>query len=437
MKKGIYPVTAAIAIQLTLGIAYIWSVFQTGIANSIFGGDNAAAGLTFSLLLAMLTVGSVIGGKLAIRFTTRIVVFVGGIILSLGFFLASFVTPGNGWVLWVTYGVMGGIGMGFTYSTTIACAQKWYPHKKGFVTGIIVSALGFGGVVFTPIVEWLIESFGGEGTILGTGGEPKTLMILSALFLTVCTIGSIFLKNPPEGYNPVINGNGSTNTTAPVPEDTDSTPSSPSLPATTSNLAPNEMLKTPQFYLVLLTFMLACMGGLMMIGFAKPIAFAKGLTQTATIGVIAISITNSLGRVVWGMISDKLGRKNTILVLLTGTAVLALLVNAATGYWVFALIAMIGFFYGGIVGTIPSLTADLFGAKHMAANYGFVLLGFGTGAIISSQIAGHFKNVAANDINQMFPAFIIASGCAVLGIILMLILKKLQKSSKRVSTKDH
>jgi len=411
--QRIYPVIAAITIQLTLGIAYIWSVFQTGIANSIFSGDNAAAGLTFSLLLAMLTLGSVFGGKLAVRYNTRIVVFIGGIILSMGFFLASFVTPGNGWVLWVTYGCMGGIGMGFTYSTTIACAQKWFPHKKGLISGIIVSALGFGGVVFTPVVEKLIVNFGGEGI-----GELNSLMILSAVFLVVCSVGSIFLKNPPAGYME--------NTVTPVADKPAASKPLTDKPEAIEpvNFTTTQMLKTPQFYLVLFTFMLACMGGLMMIGFAKPIAFAKGLTQTATIGVIAISITNSLGRLVWGMISDKLGRINTVLVLLTGTAVLSLFVNMVTGYWVFVLIAFIGFFYGGIIGTFPSLTADLFGAKNMAANYGFVLLGFGAGAVISSQIAGYYKNAAALDISLMYPAFIIASCCAAAGIGLMVILKK-------------
>jgi len=171
-----------------------------------------------------------------------------------------------------------------------------------------------------------------------------------------------------------------------------------------------------------------------MIGFAKPIAIAKGLTQTATIGVIAVSITNSLGRFFWGMISDKLGRINTVIVLLTGTAILSLFVNLVTGYWVFVLIAFIGFFYGGIIGTYPSLTADLFGAKHMAANYGFVLLGFGAGAIISSQIAGYYKNIAANDINLMFPAFLIASCCAAVGIALVFTLKKMTKREESKKT---
>ncbi|MCL2809893.1 MAG: OFA family MFS transporter [Treponema sp.] len=400
---------AAIAIQLTLGVAYIWSVFQTGIAESLFNGDNAPAALTFSLLLATLTIGSVIGGKLAVKYSTRIVVFIGGIILSIGFFMASFVTANNPWMLWVTYGVMGGIGMGFTYSTTIACAQKWYPHKKGFVTGIIVSALGFGGVVFTPIVEKLILTFGGAGS-----GEPKTFMVLSFVFLFVCTIGSFFLKNPPEGYL-------SANTTTAA-----------QTIKITVDYSPSQMLKSVKFYLLTGAFLLACMGGLMMIGFAKPIAVAKGLADTATIGVLAISMFNSLGRLLWGMISDKLGRKNTIIILLSGTAILALFVNLATGFWIYILIALIGFFYGGLLSNFPSLTADLFGPKHMSTNYGFVLLGFGTGAIISSQIAGFYRDIAKDDINLMFPAFIIASCCAVIAIALMFVLKIIRKRERSI-----
>jgi len=404
MKKGFSTVLAATAIQLTLGVAYIWSVFQTGVANSIFGGDNAAAGLTFSLLLATLTIGSVFGGKLAVKYSTRLVVFIGGIILSAGFFLASFANADYPWLLWLTYGVMGGVGMGFSYSPTIACAQKWYPHKKGLVTGIIVSALGFGGVVFTPIVESVISAFGGQGV-----GEPKAFMVLSVIFLVVCSIGSLFIKNPPDGHM------------------TDAVISNTSAAKPVKNFTSAEMFKTPQFYLLTATFLLACMGGLMMIGFAKPIAVAKGLAATATIGVLAISMFNSIGRLVWGIVSDKLGRANTLIVLLCITAVLSLLINSASGYWIYVLIALIGFAYGGLLSNFPSLTADLFGAKHMATNYGFVLLGFGGGAIISSQIAGYYKNIAANDINLMFPAFVIASCCAVAGVVMMLILRTMNK----------
>ena len=403
-KQGLYTVLAAIAIQLTLGVAYVWSVFQTGVADSIFGGNNAAAALTFSLVIALMCVGSIIGGKLAARFSTAPIVFAGGIIMSLGFFLASFVTADCAWLLWVTYGGMAGIGMGFSNSTTIACAQKWYPHKKGLVTGIIVSALGFGGVVFAPIVEFAISTFGGTGV-----GEPKAFMILSAIFLVVYSIGSLFIKDAPEGC--LVN----------------LVSSDSAAQKQAKNITTSEMLKTPQFYLLTITLLLACMAGLMVIGFAKPIAVAKGLAETATIGVLAISLFNSIGRLFWGAMSDKLGRINTLIILLSITAVLSLLVNSVNGYWIYVLITCIGFSYGGLLSTFPSLTADIFGAKHMAINYGFVLLGFGSGAIISSQIAGYYKNIASSDISLMFPAFVIASCCAVVGIVMMVILKKIHK----------
>jgi OFA family oxalate/formate antiporter-like MFS transporter len=234
-------------------------------------------------------------------------------------------------------------------------------------------------------------------------------MILSVIFLIVCTIGSFFMKNPPENY---MAGPASSKSAAAEPA---------------NNYSPSEMLRTPQFYLIVITFMLACMGGLMMIGFAKPIAVGKGLAETATIGVLAISLFNSGGRLFWGMVSDKIGRVNTIIILLSGNAVLSLLINAAGGYLVYVLIACIGFFYGGLLSNFPSLTADLFGAKHMATNYGFVLLGFGGGAVISSQIAGYYKNISETDISLMFPAFIIASCCAAAGIIMICVLRMLNK----------
>lgn len=396
----VIPVIASVAIQLCLGIAYIWSVFQTGVAESIFGGDNAAASLTFSLLLFTLTIGSIVGGKLAAKYSTRAIVIIGGMIISAGFFLASFVTAGAPWLLWLTYGVMGGVGMGFTYSTTIACAQKWYPDKKGLVTGLVVSALGFGGVVFTPIVERLIRHFGGQSV-----GESATFMVLSGVFLVVCTVGGLFLRNPPEDFGAAPRAAGA---------------------AAQSNqpeLSPRQVLRNPRFYLVAMTMMLACMGGLMMIGFAKPIAVAKGLAETATVGVLVISMCNSLGRLLWGMISDKIGRIATMLILLGGSAVCSLLVNVANGYLIYVLIGCIGFFYGGFLSNFPALTADLFGPKHMATNYGMVLVGFGCGAVVSSYIAGYYKNLAAQDISLMFPAFIIAAACAGVGIALMLVLK--------------
>jgi OFA family oxalate/formate antiporter-like MFS transporter len=401
-NNRIMPVIAAIAIQLCLGIAYIWSIFQNGISDVIFDGDNAKAGLTFSLLLATLSIGSTIGGKLQDKYGSRKIVIIGGIILAIGFLGASFTTAALPYLLWVTYGVMGGLGMGFTYSTTIACAQKWYPDKRGLITGIIVSALGFGGVIFTPIVERLIKGFGGTGV-----GELKTFAVLSIVFAVVCTVGGIFIKNPPKDY---------------IPEGY--TPPAAGSINSTYDYSPSQVLKMPQFYMVTFALMLACMGGLMMIGFAKPIAIAKQMESTATVGVLVISMFNSFGRLFWGWVSDRLGRKRTIMLLLCGTAVLSLCVNIATGYLIYVLIGLIGLFYGGFLSTFPAFTSDLFGPKYMATNYGMVLIGFGVGAVASSFIAGYYKNVATEDIRLMFPAFVIASVAAAVAIVMILLVKK-------------
>ncbi|OGI08123.1 MAG: MFS transporter, partial [Candidatus Margulisbacteria bacterium GWF2_35_9] len=372
--KRLAPVIAAIAIQLCLGTAYIWSVFQNGIAAHLFKGNNANAALTFSLLLAVLSIGSTLGGKIQDKIGVRLTVIIGGLILAAGFFLASFTTSDNSWLLWLSYGVMGGLGMGFIYSTTIACAQKWYPDKRGLITGIIVAALGFGGVVFTPIVEFFIKKLG-DGT--PGMGELASFKILSLIFIVVCTLGGLFLKNPPSGFAPE----------GWVPKATDI--------RVTNDFLPSQALRNKNFYFLTIALMLACMGGLMMIGFAKPIAIAKGMASTATYGVLAITLSNSFGRFFWGFISDKLGRKRTIILLLIINALFSLCVNLVSGYFIYVLIALIGFSYGGFLCTFPAFTADLFGVKYNATNYGMVLIGFGAGAVASSYIAGYYKNLAA------------------------------------------
>lgn len=417
------PVLAGIAIQLCLGTAYIWGVFQKGVAIHLFNGSNADAGLAFSILLGVLTVGSTIGGYIQDKYSPRPVVIAGGIILALGFFLASYTSPESGWMIWITYGVIGGLGMGMTYSTTIACCQKWFPDKRGFITGIIVSALGFGGVVFTPLAEFLIKKYGESQPGIG---ELVTFRWLSVIFLLVCTIGGIFVKNPPEGYAPA-----------------GWTPPAPKSGIKHQTYTAKEALKTPQFYAITITFMLACMAGLMMIAFGKTIAgYQDELKSVAVTGVFAVTVFNSFGRLFWGWISDKIGRKNTVLILLISTAVLVLLVKlVVSSVLFFALIAAIGFLYGGYLGTFPALTADYYGSKNMGMIYGMVLLGFGIGAVSSSYIGGYFIDAAkkANpevlDINILFTAFIIASIASVLGAIIIFFTKH-PKEKKEVPVKS-
>jgi OFA family oxalate/formate antiporter-like MFS transporter len=276
------------------------------------------------------------------------------------------------------------------------------------VTGIIVAGLGFGGVIFAPIVRYVITNFGG----VGEGGEQSAFVMLSIAFLAVCSLGSFFLKDAPEGY---MQDALATKNTAGRKSKKD--------------YKTSQMLKAPQFYLATLSFIFAVLGGVMFANYAMPIAEARGMAEIAVVGVMAVTISNSLGRLFWGAISDKLGTANTIIVLLGITAVLVLLFTSVVGYWNFVLFAAVGFAYGGVLSTFPPLTADIFGSKYMTANYGYVLQGLGIGSIIATFVAGHYKNIAdeVGDIDRMFPAFIIASTACATGIVLMLIVKRMNR----------
>lgn len=398
------PVMASIAIQICLGTAYIWSVFQSYLIitpstpNALFNWPATNGTLAYALLLGVLTIGSTIGGRIQDRMKNpRPVIITGGIVLGIGFFLAQFTTQTTPWLLWLTYGILGGFGMGMVYTTTIAICQKWFPDKRGFVTGIIVSALGFGGLVFTPVAEALIKRNGGNDVL-------STFAILGIIFIIVSAVGAFFIKNPPEGYKPE-------GWMPPKPKDG----------IILQNFQPMEVLKTPQFYMVTLALMCATAAGSMMIPMAKILGLQpdSGLTkQAAVAGVMIIAGCNSFGRLFWGWVSDKLGRRNTLLLLLVITAVSIILMSFVKAYLMLFIIAVIGFSYGGYLGVFPALSADFWGTKNAAQNYGMVLLGFGAGAVASSYIIAHFSAT-----KEFSKAFLIAGIVAAVGFVIILLLK--------------
>jgi MFS transporter, OFA family, oxalate/formate antiporter len=394
------PVFASIAIQLCLGTAYIWSVFQSYLIiskstpDALFNWPATHGTLAYALLLGVLTIGSTFGGMLQQKFKPRVVIVAAGVILGLGFYCAQFTTESTPWLLWLTYGVLGGLGMGMAYTTTISCCQKWFPDKRGLITGIIVSALGFGGLMFTPVAEFVIKQ----------NGVLTTFALFGVLFLIVTGIGSFFIKNPPEGFQPL-------GWTPPAQKDG----------IIAQNFTPSEALKTPQFYMVTIALMCATAAGSMMIPMAKILGLQpdSNLTREAAIaGVMIITGFNSFGRLFWGWISDKLGRRKTLLILLVIAAVSIVVVSFANSYLMLAFIAVIGFSYGGFLGVFPALTADFWGTKNVATIYGMILIGFGVGAVASSYTVAYFSASKA-----FSTAFVIAGIAAVVGFIIITLLK--------------
>ncbi len=401
------PVIACITIQLCLGTAYIWGVFQAPVMKAL-NCDNVTAALTFAILLGVLTVGSTFGGMIQDRSHPRMVIIIGGIIMGLGFILTSFTPVSAPWQMWITYGVMGGFGMGMVYTSIIATCQKWFPDKRGFITGVIVSALGFGGLVFTPIASILITKV----------GVMQTFTWIGLIFIVVSVGCAMLIDTPPVGYTPA-------GWTPPAPKEG---------AHQTEDFTPLEVLRTPQFYLVVVTFMLATAAGMMVIPYGKILGTDAGLPVIlATSAVMIIAIFNALGRLFWGWLSDHTGRRSTLifLALLAGTSIL--FVAPAKGYSLLVLIGLVAFSYGGFLGTYPVLTAEYWGLKNMGMNYGMVLLGFGVGAVASSYIVGFLKD--QYKASGMTIAFFIASGAAVAAFFLLLLLKPPTKNVNTIGVK--
>lgn len=392
------PVIAGIFIQMCLGTAYIWGIFQTFLIktektpDAMFNWPATHGTWAYALLLLILTFGSVFGGNLQKKVSPGVITIIAGLIMGVGFMLVRFTTESTPWVLWLTYGILGGFGMGMAYTNIIGTCQKWFPDKRGLVTGIIVAALGAGSVVFSQIAPQLIKST----------DVMSTFTILGIVFIVITFLGSFFIKNPPEGFAPA-------GWTPPAQKDG----------IHTQNFTALEVVKSPLFYLVTFAFMFATSAGSMMIPMAKLLGLTRGLTpEVATLGVTIIGAFNATGRVFWGWVSDKFGRKNTILLLLVIACAGVVCVSFMSSYMVLVFIAIIGFSYGGFLGVFPAMVADFWGSKHLSTIYGMVLVGFGIGAAASS------FTVAKLSATQNFTlAFLIAGAAALVGLAIVYFLK--------------
>ncbi|GAE88744.1 MFS transporter [Acetivibrio straminisolvens] len=243
-------------------------------------------------------------------------------------------------------------------------------------------------------------------------GVLNTFAILGIVFFVVNLVGAFFIITPPEGFKPQ-----------------GWTPPATKNGVAVRSFTPSEALKTPQLYMVIVAFMCATAAGSMMIPMAKILGLqpGSGLTKEAAVaGVMIISAFNSFGRLFWGAISDRLGRKRTLLILLVIAAASILGVSFTKAYLMLAFIAIIGFSYGGFLGVFPALTADFWGTKNVATIYGLILLGFGVGAVASSYIVAYFSASKA-----FLTAFVIAGVAAIVGFAIIAFLKPPKHASEK------
>jgi OFA family oxalate/formate antiporter-like MFS transporter len=273
--------------------------------------------------------------------------------MSAGILASSFVTSDSGSLIYITYGVMGGFGVGVIYTCTVSPIQKWFFDKRGFATGMMVCSFGFSLVIFAPLAKYL----------LGEVGVPDTFRIFGVAFLVICTIASFLIVNPPADYS--------------------ASPNKTSVLSSQKQYTTKEMFGRKSFYLI--TFSLFFM---LSVYFAlnpnfKSLGIDRGLTSDmATIGIMVTGICSASGRLAVTWISDKIGRSTAMFFIIALSAIGAVAVIFANGMLFIVCLAAISFAFGGAAGIYATVTADHFGTKNMGSNYGFVMLGFGASALV-------------------------------------------------------
>jgi len=397
-------VVGALVIQVSLGAVYIWSVFQTPLKALFPNWTEAQVTLPAQVVLAAFALAVIFGGRIQDKLGPRIVATAGGLILGAGLILARFTDsfPAGTALIWLimTFSVLGGIGIGAGYVCPIATCVKWFPDKRGLITGLAVAGFGAGAFFFAPLAKGLIT--GGKYQILGASlfGLPKlgvfnTFMALGIIFLVAIVLGAQMLRNPPAGYKPA--GWNPPQPAAGLAPKVDFTP--------------GEMLKTGRFWLLWITYFAGCTAGLQVIMKASPVwqSFAIGpmvppisaadFGRIGAAGAMAVSILaifNSLGRIMWGKISDNMGRKATLVVMFLLCGATMLLLNLLRGYPLYLVgICVVGLCFGGFLALYPAVTADFYGTKHYGVNYGWMFSAYGAGGIFGPFLAAWLMRVTA------------------------------------------
>ncbi|MBI9012554.1 MAG: OFA family MFS transporter [Clostridiales bacterium] len=386
MKTGIknrwLVVFGAVLLQVCLGAIYSWSLFNQPLIDK-FGWTKDQVVLTYSIAIFVFAFSTIFSGRLQDKIGPRKVATIGGILYGSGMILASFAT--NLPMLYFSYGVLAGAGVGFAYVCPLSTCVKWFPEKKGFITGIAVGAFGAGSLIFKSIIEFFISNSGVSATFMYLGIIYMALVVIGAQFLVLPEKKNKAAKSSEESHSFTVSG----------------------------------MMKTKSFYIVWIMYMFGCMPGLLVIGLAKDIGIelANLSPVTAANAVGLIALFNAGGRLAWGTISDKLGRIRVVTMMFALTAVSLIAMSTLTLNFTlfFICLAGIAFSYGGFLAVFPTITGEFFGSKNLGANYGVIYQAYGIAALIGPIIKGN-----ASSFNQ---TFLIAAGFAIVGMVLTFIVK--------------
>jgi MFS family permease len=377
--------------MVCLGTVYSWSSFTQPLIAS-FGWSNTTTTWAFALAIFFLGVGAVIGGRWQDRSGPRPVAVAGVVLWGMGNILAGLGTARLGaWWMYLTYGVLGGIGLGLGYVAPVATVTKWFPDKRGLGSGMVVMGFGLGAFFYNNILK-AVPSFVAASreaaTVLAGGGarrlsmSPENISAIMNVFLVSGIVFAILgglsasvLRNPPAGYT----------RPAAVPAGKD--------------FAPADAAHTPQFYALWFMLFLNVTAGILFISNAVPIM--RELTGAAPATILAvygfIAIFNGIGRFFWGAISDRIGRNWTYVLIYAIQAIIFFVVGGIHSLGLVAtLFAIVLLCYGGGFGTMPSFTADYFGTRYMGLIYGWILTAWGVAGVVGPIFVALVKDMSGS-----------------------------------------
>ena len=371
LKKRWKIAAAGITMQIFLGTVYGWSVFKRPLMSS-HGWSGTQVSLSFTLAIFFIGVAAALGGRFVDRTGARKMATLAAALFGTGTLIAGFAESiGNLQLFWLGYGVIAGIGNGLGYITPIAVLVRWFPDRRGLITGLAVMGFGFGGALMGQVAPVLILKFGVAATLYASG----------LIFLAILLLAAQQLHNPPEKWSP------------PLPAKKTKAPS------VIVSVDFKKACTMYQFYLLWLILFINITAGIALISNLSPMAQAQaGLTViTAGTLVFVASLFNGIGRIFWASLSDRLGRKNVFLLMLGTQIPVFLLLSKVTSVPLFgALCCYILFCYGGGFATMPSFAADTFGPENIGGIYGPILLAWGVAGVVGPMLMERIYQASGN-----------------------------------------
>ena len=411
-NKGWRVVRAGTGINLALGVLYAWSIFKGAIKASIekggpgaFQWDLASINDPYAVCCLTFAFAMILAGKSQDKIGPAKTALIGGLLVGCGFTLTALSSSYLAWV--VGFGVLAGAGFGFGYSAATPPALKWFsPAKTGLIAGIVVAGFGLAPVYIAPLASWLLGAF----------GIQKAMLVLAVAFTVIVCGLSFFVVNPPQGYVPAEPADP-----GPVAKLNAAKPA--------INASASEMLRNYKFYVLWLAYFIGAGAGLMVIGSVAGLA-KKSMGEMAFLAVAIMALGNAGGRVVAGVLSDKIGRRATLFIMLAFQAALMFaaipVVGSGSAVLLVLLATFIGFNYGSNLALFPSFSKDYWGIKNYGLNYGVLFTAWGVGGFVMGKVS-EMINAQPGGLNK---SFMLAGTLLVAGSALTIFLAELKTAKE-------